>query len=349
MSDRRSFFKALGAAAGSAALADLAFARSVVASELQHVPQVSSAMDMRLLRDRYFLDPDVLYVNHASIGTIPRIVHEARTQYLRLCETNPWRYMWGGEWEEPREEVRVTAALMLGCLPEELAFTHNTTEGFNVLAQGLPLKPGDEVLFSTLNHPGASVCWHHFASTRGFSVRQFDFPMVDVPRLAPQDVVEIYAREITSRTRVLVFPHIDNIVGVRYPMRELANMARSRGVEFVAADGAQALGMIPLDVGSSGVDFYAASPHKWLQAPKGLGLLYVRSAVRDALRPLWVTWGQERWKGTVRTFEDYGTRNLPEVITLGDAMDFQKPRDPKQRDALPRAMADCERDGRPGA
>ncbi|MDH3457697.1 MAG: aminotransferase class V-fold PLP-dependent enzyme, partial [Gemmatimonadota bacterium] len=161
-------------------------------------------------------------------------------------------------------------------------------------------------------------------STRGYSVRQFDFPVLDIPRFTADDVLDVYDRQITRRTRVLVFPHIDNIVGLRYPMRELAALAHAKGVEFVAADGAQALGMVPLDVEDSGVDFYAASPHKWLQAPKGLGLLYVRRAARDVLRSMWVTWGQERWAGTVRVFEDYGTRNLPEVIALGDAMDFQE-------------------------
>ena len=324
MRDRRAFLKTVGAAAGSAAMADLATARDLVADELRRVPRGVGVDRFASLRDRYLLDPKILYVNHASIGTIPRMVHDARVRYLELCETNPWAYMWGNEWEEPREEVRAKAGLMLGCPPEDVAFTHNTTEGFNVLAQGLPLGPGDEVLFSSLNHPGASICWRYHGSARGYDVRQFDFPILDVPRFTANDVLEVYDRQITSRTRVVVFPHIDNIVGVRYPMRDLAALAHAKGVEFVAADGAQALGMIRLAVEDSGVDFYAASPHKWLQAPKGLGLLYVRRTVRDDLRSMWVTWGQERWAGSVRVLEDYGTRNLPEVIALGDAMDFQE-------------------------
>jgi selenocysteine lyase/cysteine desulfurase len=324
MSNRRRFLSTFGAAAGAAALADLATARRLVADELRQIPRGLPLDRFTGLRERYLLDPAILYVNHASIGTIPRMVHEARVRYLALCETNPWAYMWGDDWEEPRERVRATAGLMLGCLPEDVAFTHNTTEGFNVLAQGLPLGSGDEVLFSSLNHPGASICWHYHGSTRGYSVRQFDFPVLDIPRFTADDVLDVYDRHITSRTRVLVFPHIDNIVGLRYPARELAALAHAKGVEFVAADGAQALGMIPLAVEDSGVDFYAASPHKWLQAPKGLGLLYVRRAVRDTLRSMWVTWGQVRWAGTVRVLEDYGTRNLPEVIALGDAMGFQE-------------------------
>ncbi len=137
------------------------------------------------------------------------------------------------------------------------------------------------------------------------------------------DVVELYRRQIRAETRVLVFPHVDNAVGLRHPLEALVTMAKAEGVEYVAVDGAQTVGMIPLELRASGVDAYAASPHKWLQAPKGLGLLYVRKEVRPDLRPMWVTWGQRRWAGTGRMYEDYGTRNLPEVMALGDALDFQ--------------------------
>lgn len=274
------------------------------------------------LRREYLLDPDVTYLNHASIGTVPRAVHEAHTELLRACEGNPWLHVWGGEWEQPREAVRRQAARLLGCDAGEVALTHNTTEGFNALAHGLPLGRGDEVLFSSLNHPGASVCWRHLAEERGFRVRSFRFPVDRVPGMGRQDVLDAYDREIAPRTRVLVFPHVDNVVGLRHPLSELCRLAHDRGVEFVAVDGAQTTGMIPLDLDGSDADFYAASPHKWLQAPKGRGLLYVRREMQASLRPMWVTWGQERWEGTVRVFEDYGTVDFPAVLALGDALEF---------------------------
>ena len=125
---------------------------------------------------------------------------------------------------------------------------------------------------------------------------------------------------------MLVLPHIDNVVGLRHPVREIAAAARERGVRWIAVDGAQSIGMLPVEVAALGVDVYATSPHKWLQAPKGLGLCYLRPAIREVLRPMWVTWGQgiEDWRGTARVFEDYGTRNLPEVLALGDAIAFQQ-------------------------
>ncbi|NND70875.1 MAG: aminotransferase class V-fold PLP-dependent enzyme [Rhodothermales bacterium] len=273
--------------------------------------------------DQYSLAPDINYLNHASIGTVPVVVQRAHEAYLKLCETNPWLYMWSEPWQEPREQVRQQVADLFQCDSNEVAITHNTTEVFNTIASGLPLGPGDEVLFSSLNHSGASICFAHRADEKGYSVRRFDFPVHDVPEMTPEDVVSVYADQIRPSTRVLAIPHIDNMIGLRHPLKMIAKAAHERGVEWVVVDGAQTASMIPLDLAESGVDVYATSAHKWIQSPKGLGLAYVRRDVQDVLSPLWVTWGQTRWKGTARIYEDYGTRALPAVLAMGDALTFQ--------------------------
>jgi selenocysteine lyase/cysteine desulfurase len=326
MAHRREFLKRasgmLGAAAAAPLLkADRALARSI--DDLSSVVRTPGPQLSARMREEYLLAPDVVYLNHASIGTIPRAVHEAHKAYLSICESNPWLYMWGGAWEEPREAVRAKAAAALGVPAEDVAVTHNTTEGFNLLAQGLPLGSGDEVLFSSLNHDGASVCFQHHAEARGYSVRRFPFPIDRVSSLSAADIVRLHADQIRPETRMLVFPHVDNIVGLRHPMAELSTVAHQLGVDFVAVDGAQTVGMLPIEAEAAGVDFYAASPHKWVQSPKGLGLLYARADKRTELRAMWVTWGQTRWEGSARVYEDYGTRNLPALLALGDALDFQ--------------------------
>ncbi len=311
----------------------LAGTSAVAASLLSRVSDIRAHVDKRAeyaaqlpfseLAAEYGLSPEVSYLNHGSIGTIPLSVHQAHINYLRLCETNPWLHMWGGAWDAGREAVRSQAADALSCEPDQVALTHNVTETFNLLAQGLPLGDGDEVLFSSLNHPGASVCWQHQAKRRGFTVKRFEFPVTDVSGLSADDVVAIYARHITNKTRALAFPHIDNTVGLRHPLSALTQMAKAKGVKYVLVDAAQTLGMLPLDVAASGVDVYAASPHKWMQAPKGLGIAYINKALFPKLSPMWVTWGQQSWAGTVRIYEDYGTRNFPELMALSDAMQFQ--------------------------
>ncbi len=327
---RRSFLQATASAAALVALADT---RRLFEDRIGTLAAAMPGDPLGHLADAYLLAPGTRYLNHGSIGTIPRVVHEARIAYLEICESNPHLYMWEEPWREPVEEVRRDAAALAGCDPSEVALTHNTTEAFGLLAAGLDLAPDDEVLFSSLNHPGASAPWFHQSDRRGFTVRRFDFPVTDLPGLTEADVVELHLREIRDRTRVLVFPHVDNIVGLRHPVEALARGARARGVEFVAVDGAQALGMLPVSLGALGVDVYAASPHKWLQAPKGTGFLYVRSECQPRIHPSWVTARQAGWAGTARVFEDYGTRNLPEVLALGDAIRFHRTIDPAEREA----------------
>jgi selenocysteine lyase/cysteine desulfurase len=333
---RRSFLAALGGASAASLLPGFLRAENAVNRELLRISAAPALPGPAELRELYLLGPEVVYLNHASIGTMPRAVRDARDRYVDLCETNPWLYMWSGAWEEGRASARASVASLMGASPERVALTHNTTEGFNVLAGGLepggrPLGPGDEVLFSSLNHDGASIAWRHEADRRGFRVRAFDFPHGDAPGLSAEEVAELHLREIRPETRVLVFPHVDNVVGIRHPLAALGEGAHDRGVEVVAVDGAQTVGMLPLDVEGSGVDAYAGSPHKWVQSPKGLGVLWLSPELQSHLRPLWVTWGQERWEGTIRVFEDYGTRNLPEVLALGDAADFQQALGPTEK------------------
>ncbi len=330
---RRSRREFLEGAAAAAVLTQLGLiSRRAGAS----IPAVDGTM-----AELYSLAPDVTYLNHASIGTVPIAVQRAHQGYLDLCETNPWLYMWSEPWAEPREAVRARAANLLGCASEELAITHNTTEFFNVLAQGLPLGPGDEVLFSSLNHAGASVCWLHQAPVRGFAARRFDFPLDDIATIDEETVVSRYVDAIGPRTRLLVMPHVDNQVGLRHPVARIAAAARERGVRWIAVDGAQTASMLPLDVREMGVDVFATSAHKWIQSPKGLGLTYVRRAMLSELRPMWVTWGQERWRGDARIFEDYGTRAMPAVLALGDALAFQEGIRADRREAHYRALRDA--------
>jgi selenocysteine lyase/cysteine desulfurase len=319
MIDRRSFLAGSGIG-----LATLLGDRSAFAAALARLAPVRSESAATSLAEEYLLKPGLLYLNHGSIGTIPRVVHEEHVRLLRQCETNPHIHMWGDTWVEALARTRSAAASLLHCDADEVALTHNTTEGFNVLAQGLPLGSGDEVLFSRLNHPSASEPWSYYASRRGYSVRQFDIPLADITGLTVGDVVQMHEREIRPATKVLVFPHVDNIVGLRHPTRELAAMAKRRGVTFVAVDIAQSLGMMPVNVTTEDADFYAASPHKWLQAPKGVGLLVVRRRVRQQLDPLWVKRPRSAMPKTAEVFEDYSTRNLPAVLALGDAIAFQQ-------------------------
>lgn len=299
---------------GAIALAALAESRAAALTELEELAPDEAG--------QYSLLPGLAYLNHGAIGTTPIAVRRALENYLRICEEFPSLYIWGEPWEAAREEVRAKLALFLNCSAGDLAITRNTTEGFNVLAHGLPLGPGDEVLFSSLNHDGAARCFEHTAVTRGFTVRQFDIPLENTTNRTPEQIIALHSDQIRLGTKLLVLPHIDNLVGIRHPVAAIAREARRAGVEFIAVDGAQSMGMIPIDLAALDIDFYFVSLHKWLQAPKVVGSFYVRPAVRSMVRPALVTWGQSRWAGSSRIFEDFGTRDLPNVLAVADAITF---------------------------
>ncbi len=337
---RRTFLRALGGAVaggvflGRAEELEAAFRTSVDSLGFR----ADDAAALRRLREQYLLSPELVYLNHASIGTTPRAVIEAHAGYLELCESHPSLYVWEAPWREVLEAVRAQAASLLACHPDDLAVTHNTTEGFNILAHGLPLKPGDEILFSSLNHAGASVAWDALAAERGFSVRRFDFPLTRAAELTVAEIVALHADAVGPRTRVLVIPHVDNMIGLRHPVEAIAEAAKARGVDYVLVDGAQSVGMIPVDLSATVVDAYAASPHKWLQSPKGLGLFFITSELRPHVPRMWHKTAASRMDGTARDYEDYSTRAWPAVVALGDALDFQAALGAEEKERRYRAL-----------
>lgn len=287
-------------------------------------PPSPSGLSGRALREAHYPDLDVTYFNHASMGTIPRRVIDARCDRLREMETNPWLHVFGGKWDEAVQEARTEIAAFFGSTRDELAITRTTTEAMHILAAGLPMGAGDEVLFPSTNHIGAAKCFEHWGARRGYTTRRFEFPMLESPNLSAPDVLRMFADAIREETRLLVLPHIDNLVGMRYPIGAIVRAARDRGVEWIAVDGAQAVGCIDVDVVALDVDFYATSAHKWIQSPKGFGLLHVRQSLLERVEPMMVTWGQARWGGDARKFEDYGTHDYASVLALGEAVRFQQ-------------------------
>lgn len=324
---RRDFLKTLTAGTSISALSLLTPVQALFKEKLN----ASLIQGDLPTRDHYSLNPGVKYLNHGSIGTIPKMVQEAHQQYLSICETNPWFYMWSGEWDEPIGEVRQKVANYINADSDEISFPHNTTEVYNLLALGFPLSKNDEVLFCNLNHAGASIPFHIHSQKRGYSVKVFDMPVEKLSSITKQEILNLYDANITDKTKLVVIPHIDNTFGVRQPVQEIVALARSKGVEFVSVDTAQTMGMLPINVKELDVDVIGTSAHKWLQAPKGVSVAFFSKRIQKELDPMWVTWGQDRWKDSARKYEDYGTRNLPEVLTLGHSLDFQSAIDEKEK------------------
>jgi selenocysteine lyase/cysteine desulfurase len=212
------------------------------------------------------------------------------------------------------DEVRVRAAGFLGADLEEMALTRNATEGMNAVAQGIDLEPGDQILTTNHEHPGGSLCWEHVARRTGAEVVRIEMP---APVESAEQVVALVEDHITSRTRVCSFSHVCTVTGLVMPMARIAEITRPRDILLVC-DGAQAPGQLDVDVHALGVDTYASSSHKWLLAPKGTGLLYIRQGVQERVRPMSLDAGFGAYTGS------FGTRNIAIALAHGAAIDFHE-------------------------
>jgi len=327
---RRSFVARTAAAVSGAALlaaADL----EALQTGVEGLASASRANDLgedywRLVQRQFRLEPGLVYLNNASLGPSPALVADATEAFRRQLDAFPSRYMWGG-WAEEKEAVRTMAATLLGASAEEIALIHNTTEGMNLIASSLDLEPGDEVILGDHEHTSGTIPWQYWQEPKGVKLVRVTLPILPSD---PEEIVEVYRRAMTPRTKVISMCHIINTNGMILPVRTLSAMAREHGI-LVAVDGAQAPGMINVDLHGLGCDFYAASSHKWLFSPKGVGVFYARQESQALLKPLIVCRG---WEDTsIRRLENYNTRNLPEVLGLGVAFDFQNLLGPDRRQA----------------
>jgi selenocysteine lyase/cysteine desulfurase len=327
---RRSFAARAVAALGGTALltaADL----DALTGGAEDFASASAAADIgrdywRLVQRQFRLEPGLVYLNNASLGPSPALVADATEAFRRQLDAFPSRYMWGG-WSEEKESVRSKAAELLGVSAEEIAIINNTTEGMNLVAASLELEPGDEVIVADHEHPSGTIPWRYRQEPKGVKLVRPTLPILPSD---PGQIVEVYRRAITPRTKVISMCHVVNTNGMILPVKEVSAMARERGI-LVAVDGAQAPGMINFDLHDLACDYYAASAHKWLFSPKGVGIFYARTESQPLLKPLIVArgWDDE----SVRRFENYNTRNLPEVLGLGVALDFQNLMKPDRRQA----------------
>lgn len=251
------------------------------------------------------------YLNNGSLGPCPVQVVQAAIQAWRSLEENPADMAYGPLLEK-MEAARTRAAGFLGCATEELAVTGNTTEGMNAVAQGIRLEAGDRILTTDQEHPGGLAGWGYRQKHEGVPV---DLAALPTPPASPEAIVESIQRGLTKATRVISVSHVTYTTGLRMPIEAIASLARANGALLVV-DGAQAPGVLDVDVTRLGCDAYATSAHKWMLAPKGTGLLYVRKESQERIAPLLLQHGYRSYTAST------GTRNVPALIGLGAAVEF---------------------------
>ncbi len=319
---RKSFLRQLGAGAIGLGAARL-WAGNASAGPLPALPSFAGptqAAYWEAVRRAYRFDAGLHYFNTGGLGpcvqAVRELVDSTEDQLEDQVETGHARY----------EAARTTVAAFLGCAVDEIAFVRNATEGNGIVAGGLELGRGDEVIFESHAHPGGSFPWLLQAQRRGVAVRLFE----PDPASAEGNLERIQAL-MTSRTRVVQVSHVTAPTGIVMPVAAIARLCAGRGVWF-HVDGAQSAGMFPFSLRELGCDSYATSGHKWLGAPRETGILMIKRSRQEAVTPPLVG----AYSGDVDALSgplqfapgaaryEYGTRDVAKVVGLTGALGWQE-------------------------
>src|SRR5947209_15566151 len=323
--DRRRFLSSVGKGLGLAALSS-----STVASLLKDVKAAAktvarlSAEDAARDEDFWFeiqrsfsVTRGIVDLNNGAVSPSPRVGPEALVRYIWQQEDATAYTMW--EILEPQSEtIRTGLAELFGCDREEIAITRNTSDSLEAVLFGIDLKRGDEVLTTTQDYPRMLTTLRQRERREGIVLKTVKIP---IPPKDPSEITAAFESGITPRTRVLLVSHVINITGQITPVREVCDMARKRGIEAVV-DGAHSFAHFQFKRDDLGCDYFGTSLHKWLHAPKGTGLLYVR---KDKIKNIWPLFAAEKSQDAdIRKFEETGTRSAAQRLAIGEALLFHQ-------------------------
>lgn len=266
----------------------------------------------------FTLDRSMVNLNNGGVSPSPAFVQEAMKRHLDYSNSAPpphalWRVL-----EPQKEGVRARLAKQWGVSAEEIAITRNSSESLQICQLGIDLNPGDEILCCTQDYPRMRTTFQQRARREGVVVREVQVP---VPAENDAAVLELYRQAISPRTRLMLVSHMVNITGQILPVRDMVSLARKRGIPVIV-DGAHALGHFDFKLSDLECDYYGVSLHKWLFAPHGTGMLYVR---RDKIKGLWpMQAAEEKLDDDIRKFEEIGTHPAANFLAIGEALTFNQ-------------------------
>jgi isopenicillin-N epimerase len=259
----------------------------------------------RIRDEQFYLPGWRSFLNNGSLGVAPRPVLATVGEYMERAAALELDYPYPRWGYETLDEYREELSRFLGCKKDELALMHNATEALSTVASGLDLKPGDEVIMTDQEHVSGRSGWLQKQARFGITVREVKIPL---PPKNPDQLADLMTSAIGPKTRVMLFSGMTSPTGLIFPIRQICDAARAKGV-ITVVDGAHMHGQIALNIGTLNCDFFCGSPHKWLFAPAGSGFLYVREEMLDRLWPLCVTGGWDDKTLKAGRFMRMGTNN----------------------------------------
>ncbi len=269
------------------------------------------------IKNMYSASPGLLNLNNGGVSPQPILVQEAFERYNRMCNEAPSYYMWR-ILDQGREPLRQRLASMAGTSADELAVCRNASEALETIIFGLRLQKGDEVVLSRLDYPNMINAWRQREHREGIVLRWVE---PDLPRMSQDELVAAYAQQIKAGVKVVHITHLINWNGHIAPVRRIADLAHAAGAQVVV-DGAHSFAHIQFTIPELGADYFGTSLHKWLCAPFGSGVLYVKKEKIAGLYPLLA--GEDPESADIRKFEALGTRSFAIEQAIGQAIDFHE-------------------------
>ena len=323
MANRRKFIQQIGLMAGAFSANSLfnqvhAAEISAANQKVQLLSPEDVAADedyWSIIQQSFTVSPNLINLNNGGVSPSPRIVQEAVARYNTLTNEGPSYFMWR-ILDQGREPLREKLAALAGCDKEEIAINRNATEALNTVIFGLALKPGDEVIGTKQDYPNMINAWKQRAAREGIVYKQisFTFPMEN-----DAAIVDAYEKAITSKTKIIHVTHIINWIGQIMPVKKISDMAHRHGLEVIC-DGAHSFGLLDFSIANLGCDYFGTSLHKFLSAPIGSGMLWIK---KEKIEKIWPLVCNDKPQGTdIRKFETLGTRSFPIEQGIGEAINF---------------------------
>ncbi len=333
MRNRRTFLKHAMLTAGAFSASSLfnlslagGFAKANEAVEGFTPDEVASDEDYwSIIQQAYNVYANIINLNNGGVSPSPRIVQEAVERYNKFANEAPSYFMWR-ILDQGREPLRLKLAELAGCSPEEIVINRNASEALNTIIHGLDLQPGDEVLGTKQDYPNMINAWKQKAARYGIKYTQisFNFPIEN-----DDEIVAAYQKAITPQTKIIHVTHMVNWVGQVMPVRKIADMAHAKGIEVIC-DGAHSFGLMDYKIPDLDCDYFGTSLHKFLSAPIGSGMMYIK---KDKITKIWPLVCNDNPRGSdIRKFETLGTRSFPIEQGIGEALNFHNGIGPKRKE-----------------
>lgn len=315
--DKREFLKGVGMMSLAAPLSFTQLQSAVAAVANVSPSDLAGDEDFWMkVRSDYDLKPDYINLENGYYCFMPRQTMERQIEHLRSVNYEGSYYMRTVRLENKRKSAQKVAEIV-GCSADEVAITRNTTESLDLIIGGIQWEEGDEAVMAEQDY-GAMLNHFKYVERRYGVVNK----LVSVPNHPrdDQEIVDLYASAITDKTRLLMVCHMINITGQILPIRKIADMAHARGVE-VMVDGAHAYSHIDFQMKDLDCDYYGTSLHKWLSAPLGAGMLYVKKEKIDNIWPLFAERDLEA--NDMRRLNHIGTHPVHVDLGILNAIEYQ--------------------------